>query len=50
MWLLDKPIVYFTYDLDSIYKKKGVVLSFFSDYVYGESSKKNINQLIKKLN
>lgn len=45
--LVNKPIVYFTYDLDLYDKDRGTYFDF-DDYVYGEISK-NTKELIKSI-
>ncbi len=45
--LVNKPIVYFTYDLDKYENDRGVYYPF-NDYIYGEISK-NTSELIKAI-
>lgn len=46
-FLLDKPVVYYTYDLEEYKKERGLYYPF-EDYVYGEITE-NTNQLIKAI-
>lgn len=46
-FLLDKPVVYYTYDLEEYKKERGLYYPF-EDYVYGEITK-NTNELIKAI-
>ena len=46
-FLLDKPVIYYTYDLEEYKKERGLYYPF-EDYVYGEITK-NTNELIKAI-